>query len=130
MNYPIRFVIPVSPVTKKNHSQIVKNKKGTFFIPSKAYREYLEMAAWYIEPLELDEPVNICAKFYMPTKRKKIDLTNLNAGLHDALVDCRLLKDDGCLIVSGTDGSRVYYDKDNPRTEVIITPMRDYNPFD
>jgi hypothetical protein len=40
--------------------------------------------------------------------------------LHDILVKAKVLEDDNYKIVIGTDGSRVYYDKENPRTEVEI----------
>jgi len=52
-----------------------------------------------------------------------VDLTNLHEALHDILVKCEVLEDDNCKIIAATDGSRVMYDKDNPRTEVVITAM-------
>ena len=52
---------------------------------------------------------------------RTIDLTNLNEALHDILVVNGLLVDDNAKIVVSTDGSRVFYDKNNPRTEVYIT---------
>jgi Holliday junction resolvase RusA-like endonuclease len=55
--------------------------------------------------------------------RRKCDLTNLNEALHDILVKCGVLKDDNSKIVAATDGSRVLYDKQNPRTEVYIEPL-------
>ena len=41
--------------------------------------------------------------------------------LHDIMVKCGTLKDDNAHIIVSTDGSRVLYDKDNPRTEVLLT---------
>ena len=44
----------------------------------------------------------------------------------DALVKAEVLADDSALkpaIVVSTDGSRVYYDKDNPRIEVEIEKL-------
>ena len=64
-------------------------------------------------------PVNVRALFYMPTKRR-VDLVNLLQALLDILVKYDVLEDDNCNIVASTDGSRVLYDKENPRTEVII----------
>ena len=72
--------------------------------------------------LGIDQPVNVAAKFYMPTRRR-VDLTNLNEALHDILVHYGVLSDDNAKIIVSTDGSRVYWDKDNPRTEVIITAV-------
>ena len=72
--------------------------------------------------LGIDQPVNVAAKFYMPTRRR-VDLTNLNEALHDILVNYGILTDDNAKIIVSTDGSRVYWDKENPRTEVIITAV-------
>lgn len=65
------------------------------------------------------EPVNVRALFYMPTKRR-VDLVNLEEALLDVLVHYGIIDDDNSTIVAGMDGSRVLYDKENPRTEVII----------
>ena len=40
--------------------------------------------------------------------------------MDDVLVKARVLLDDHCGIIVSHDGSRVLYDKDNPRTEVYI----------
>jgi Holliday junction resolvase RusA-like endonuclease len=50
-----------------------------------------------------------------------VDLINLHAALHDALVDCGVLIDDHSGIIVSTDGSRVRHDKENPRIDVVIT---------
>ena len=68
----------------------------------------------------IDYPVNVKAIYYMPTRRV-VDITNLHSALHDVLVKAGVLQDDNSRIVVSTDGSRVRYDKDNPRTEVEIT---------
>ena len=57
--------------------------------------------------------------FYMPTKRR-VDLTNLLEAIDDVLGKYGVLKDDNSEIITSHDGSRVLYDKDNPRTEVVI----------
>lgn len=118
---PITFTIPLQPITKKNHGQIIYNpktkKRG--FIPSKQYREYEDNCAPYVPARYILDPVNIKAVFYMKTRRK-VDLTNLNEALHDVLVKYCCIHDDNCSIVVSTDGSRVKYDKNNPRTEVTI----------
>lgn len=68
----------------------------------------------------IDFPINLQAIYYMPTKRK-VDLINLHAALHDCLVKKKVLLDDDSSIIVSTDGSRVFYDKDNPRTEITIS---------
>lgn len=119
----VEICIPLPPVTKKNSQRIgyrtVNGKTVPFIIPSAKYKQYEEDCGIFLKPLGIKEPVNIRALFYMPTRRK-VDLTNLNEALHDALVANGTIEDDNCTIVAGTDGSRVLYDKDNPRTEVLI----------
>lgn len=68
----------------------------------------------------IDRTVNVKATFYMPTHRI-VDLVNLQEALLDVLVKHRVLDDDNSRIVVSMDGSRVEYDKENPRTEVEIT---------
>lgn len=65
--------------------------------------------------------MNVKAVFYM-NARRKVDLTNLLEACDDILVKYEVLADDNCLIVASHDGSRVFYDKENPRTEIEITP--------
>lgn len=62
--------------------------------------------------------------FYMPTKRR-VDLTNLLEAVDDVLVRSGVLKDDHSGIIVSHDGSRVLYDKDNPRTVLFIREMED-----
>lgn len=56
--------------------------------------------------------------------RRRVDLVNLLEGTCDILVDAGILEDDNSNIVAGHDGSRVLYDKDNPRCEILITAMK------
>lgn len=54
--------------------------------------------------------------------RRKVDALNLGEALDDILIKYGVIEDDNCLIVASHDGSRVFYDKENPRTEIEITP--------
>lgn len=127
----IKFVIPLAPVTKKNSQQILINRatRRPFIAPSKAYKQYEAAAAWFIPKVEtINEPVNVKTVFYMETKRR-VDKTNLEEAAHDVFVHCGLLADDSRDVIAATDGSRVYYDKQNPRTEVEISPMIGYETW-
>ena len=53
--------------------------------------------------------------------RRKCDIVNLLQAVCDILVKYNIILDDNYTIVSSHDGSRVYYDKHNPRTEISIT---------
>lgn len=124
----IRFSIPLVPITKKNHQQILANRTTgkPFVMPSKQYKEYERQALWYIPKAQICDlrRLNIKATFYMPTKRK-CDLVNLLQSLDDILVKSGLIEDDNFTIIAGHDGSRVKYDKENPRTEVEIERIED-----
>ena len=115
----INFTIPVTPITKKNHQQIIYTSGRPRVIPSKQYLQYKKDVAFFIPNLALEGPVNVKAVFYMPTRRR-VDLTNLLQALLDVLVDYGAIADDNCKIVYSVDGSHVEYDKENPRTEVSI----------
>ena len=115
----MQFTIPIEPRTKKNSQQIILVKGRPMIIPSKQYKEFEQSALWYIERIGIDYPVNVKALFYMKTRRR-VDLTNLLEALDDVLVKGGMLIDDNSQIIVGHDGSRVLYDKNNPRIEVYI----------
>lgn len=118
----IKFTIPLAPISKKNSQQIFRpnGMNRPIIVPSKKYKEYEETALYYIpKNIFINAPVNIKCLFYMPTKRK-CDLTNLLEAIDDVMVKAGLLADDNYTIIESHDGSRVLYDKDNPRTEVYI----------
>lgn len=126
----IKFTIPLNPVPKKNNPQIAINPKTKrpFILPSKKYKEY-ENTCLSLIPKEarqnVDYPVNIKAVFYRSTVHR-VDKVNLEEALHDILVKAGVLADDSAIsptVVVSTDGSRVYLDRKNPRTEVEITEV-------
>lgn len=76
--------------------------------------------------LKIDYPVNIKATYYVK-RNARVDITNLESALMDVLVKAGVLADDSAIkpaIVVSTDGSRVYYDKENPRIEVEIERVK------
>lgn len=123
------ILIPLRPYTKKNSQQIKyrkinDRKTGAFktvpyISPSEQYLEYENSCGYFIKPIEIDYPVNVKAIYYVPTKGV-CDLNNLHSALHDILHKYKFVADDNCKIIVSTDGSRVKYDKDNPRTEVFV----------
>lgn len=122
----MHFTIPLPPVTKKNSQRIMHSSKTgkSFIMPSQKYIDYEAKAVWYCKRARvqrpIEEPVEVKCLFYMPTRRK-VDLTNLLESIDDVLVRAGVLKDDHSGIIVSHDGSRVLYDKENPRTEVSIT---------
>lgn len=123
----IRYTIKTAPITKKNSQQILTNRKTgrAFIAPSARYKKYEREAAGYLSPRPprpIECPINVKCLFYMPTRRL-VDLTNLLEAADDVLVNEGIIKDDNSRIVVAHDGSRVLYDKDNPRTEIYITKI-------
>jgi len=126
----LKFIIPLPPISKKNSQQIfINSKTGKPFIsPSKAYKQYEREAAYFIpKRYYVNCPVNVKCLFYMPTRRK-CDLTNLLEAIDDIMVKQKFIADDNYTIIAAHDGSRVYYDKANPRTEVYITRFKEEPP--
>lgn len=124
----IEITVPLAPVTKKNSMRIVRNRKTgkRRIMPSQQSMDYEAEALWHCKRARvqrpIDEPVEVKCLFYMPTRRR-VDLTNLLESIDDVMVRAGVLKDDHSGIIVSHDGSRVLYDKDNPRTEVFIREM-------
>lgn len=115
-----RFTIHLAPITKKNSQQIIQVKGRPMIIPSKQYKKYEKDCKVFMPKCEtITKSINVKALYYMPTKRR-VDLTNLHEALHDVMVKYGVIEDDNSKIIVSTDGSRVLYDKENPRTEVYI----------
>lgn len=126
----IEITVPLPPVTKKNSMRIVRNIKTgkRRIMPSQQYMDYEAEAVWHCKKARvqrpIEEPVEVKCLFYMPTRRR-VDLTNLLESIDDVLVRAGVLKDDHSGIIVSHDGSRVLYDKDNPRTVLFIRDMED-----
>ena len=142
----IEFTLPVEAKTKKNHPQIVWKKQPfqirigkivvatipytPFIIPSKGYSEFEKEVIPFFERVKaktgtVDFVINMKVISYMKTKRL-CDLTNVLEAVDDAAVKSGLIADDNRDIIAGHDGSRVFYDKYNPRIEITITQMDGY----
>lgn len=124
-----RYLIPEIPRSKKNSQQICINRKtGRRFVrQSDQYNDFETAASYYLQPKPkkpIDYPVTVKCTFWMPTRRK-VDKSNLEAAIHDILVKYGVLDDDNRDVLASTDGSRVYYDKTNPRVEIEISPLQE-----
>lgn len=124
-----RYVIPCAPVTKKNHQRIVTNKRTgrPMVIQSPQYEDFEVYCAYFLQPRPqkpIEAPVTVKCVYYMPTRRR-VDTANLNAAIHDILVKYRILLDDNRDIIASTDGTRTYYDKENPRVVIDIAPFEE-----
>lgn len=118
----IEITIPLKPITKKNSMQIIRVNGFPRIIPSKAFKQYELDCGFYLNRYSdsnISEPINLKAVYYMPTKNR-VDLCNLLAATCDILTHYKVIKDDDHKIVVSHDGSRVLYDKVNPRVEITI----------
>ncbi len=120
----LKILIPIPPKTKKNSQQIIIVKGRPMIFPSKAYKKYENACGKYMPNLRqpkpyITQPVNVKCLYYMDTRRR-CDLNNLLEATTDMLVHYGILEDDNYKIVASHDGSRVYYDKQYPRTEIYI----------
>lgn len=124
-----KYTIPLPPVTKKNSQRILVNRKTgmPFIAPSSAYKRYEEQAIYFLAPkpkTPLTGRCRVVTVFYMKNRRK-CDVSNCLEAAHDLLVKGRILADDNYTIIESVDGSRVKYDKDNPRTEITIEELEE-----
>lgn len=121
----IKIIIPLQPISKKNSQRILVRHGRPFIMPSEIYKQYENAAGFYINVdtrRNLNTPVNIKCLFYMKTRRK-CDLVNMLEAVDDILTTYGVIEDDNFTIVASHDGSRIFYDKDNPRTEIYITNL-------
>lgn len=142
----IKFTLPVRPRTKKNTPMILWRKQPfqikigkvivanipytPFIAPSTGYSDFEHDSLPYFNHVKstagvINYPVNCECIFYMDARRK-VDLANLLNAVDDAMVKAGLIIDDNRDIIAGHDGSRVLYDKANPRIEITITELTDY----
>lgn len=114
------------PRTKKNSQRLVRAGLKVIPIASRAYEDYEADCIRQIPPncrvLDINFGVNLCCVYYTATRRR-VDLVNLIEATNDILVKAGVLRDDNSRIVVAHDGSRVKYDKMNPRAEITITEV-------
>lgn len=109
----MHLILYGDPRTKKNSARILKAHANRRIVaPSEAFMQYQEKCLWQIKrPYNpITARVNVRCVYYMATRRK-VDLI---------LVKAKVLADDNSQIVAAHDGSRVNYDKKNPRAEIWI----------
>lgn len=131
-----QYVIPLDPRTKKNHMTIAGTgpkcpkcgKKARQFVrQGSANTKFSFEAQKFLKPKPpqpIESHVHIVYRLYMQTRRRVDDL-NLYASLDDILVSSGVLKDDNINYIRSRDGSRVMYDKNNPRAEIYIYSYRE-----
>lgn len=130
----MKYTIPLEPRTKKNHLRIAgsgrkcptcKRYLRQYVLQSRQHDEYKKKAIPFLKPLPgepISTPVQVTYLFYMKTRRI-VDKSGLMQAADDMLVEAGVLEDDNSRILVSHDGTRVLYDKENPRTEITITAI-------
>lgn len=123
--YRIQITLPGSIRSKKN-SKIativggVNKPRRAMILPSKAYKKWEKLARHHAavqfpgEPITI--PVSVRARIFY--KGQRPDLSGCLESVGDCLEGI-VWGDDG--LIESWDGSRLYHDKKNPRTEIEIT---------
>ena len=131
LNLLAQYVIPLDPRTKKNHQTIAGKgprcpkcgkRQKQYIRQGHANTEYSAKAARFLFPKPrepISGQIHIVYRLYMQTRRRVDDL-NLYAALDDILVAEGIIRDDSIKYIRNRDGSRVLYDKENPRAEIYI----------
>lgn len=116
------FVITGRIPSKKN-SRVTNRKTGRSF-PSRDYTKWHKNAAEQLENFyneEIDFPVEVSYKFYMPDLRPT-DISNKLESINDLLTDINFWKDDNWSIVRKFHAS-AELDRENPRVEIIVNEL-------
>lgn len=129
----IKFTLPVKPITKKNSGRIVMRGSYPKLLPSEQYERFEKDTQPYFINVKnqvgvINFPINMQCLFYMDVHRK-VDLCNLLNAVDDSMVKSGLIIDDNRDIIASHDGSRVFFDKHNPRIEITITEMKNYEQW-
>lgn len=126
-----QYVIPLDTRAKKNSHRIAGSGprcpmcgkfQKQFVRNGTTATEFAFQAAKYLHPKPgkpFGGTVHLVYRVYTATRHKKDDL-NLYEALDDILVKEKILEDDNRNIIRSRDGSRVLYDKNNPRAEIYI----------
>jgi Holliday junction resolvase RusA-like endonuclease len=126
-DFEFRFVITGKPAVLKN-SKVIVTKPFPRLLPSKASKAWTKAALAQLprqksirQPLPVEVTVNAAIVTYAHDRRER-DLDNSLGGPLDALVSAGVLTTDSNKQVKSLDGSRLLYDKANPRVEITLTP--------
>jgi hypothetical protein len=118
----IQLVIPGPPRTKKNHNQLVTTHGRMRVLPSKAWRDWRDVAVlflrqqWVRKP-PISWPANCAALFYR--ERAIGDAVGYYQGLADILEEAGVVENDKW--IESWDGSRLMKDAVKPRVEVTLS---------
>jgi hypothetical protein len=143
-DFEFKLVVRGAPFSFKRAKQVVTvNGRASIGLTTKA-KHYMRdavaqlRAQWapvFRGPIPRDIELNAAIRSYLPTRRMT-DASNLYQGVEDALQACGPKCKPGCNVHASVivddvqirthNGSDRFYDKDNPRVEIVLTPYRGY----
>lgn len=121
-------VIPLEPVALPQDRIILKNRQGRpVATMPRYYQKYLndfykytfENELFLSQKIPIDEKCQVTGLFYVNTQ-ENIPVSSYVESLLDCLTHSGIIKSSGRYLVTNTDGSRVFTDEANPRTEIFI----------
>jgi Holliday junction resolvase RusA-like endonuclease len=137
----LKLTLYGQPYIKKNNQRTIWHKtlKRTIVVYPAAYTAWRKDAlmqlglcrnGYWQKKIDkpIDFPIIMKAHFYNKTKHRR-DLSAMYEGIQDILVEAGILEDDNCNIIIGHDGSRMFYDKENPRIELWLLKPTEEEPI-
>ena len=118
------ITIPGRPMTKKNHQQILRNKRTgkPFVVQSESYQNYETACLWHLKTYrgpKFTGPVRVTCRYWMPNRRSWPDLPGLYQATADILEKAGIIANDRNIV--SMDGSEIMgVDRENPRVEIEI----------
>jgi len=122
------FVILGSPSIKKNSKRFIRNRSTgqPMLISSqqalKAEKDGLVQLKFQKRWETIKDPIHAQFCFFVPDLRKR-DLSNLFEAPQDLLQKSGIISDDS--LIRSLDGSRIFLDRKNPRTEITLKPFQE-----
>lgn len=124
-----KYIMYGDPASKKNSKQIIYNPKTKkpMIVSSKKYNRWhkevkKQMKEDDVPKLQLSGIMNARILSYRMNKRGGVgDVNNFTQGSLDILTEWGVIVDDNRDIIYSVDGSRIFFDKENPRTEIELS---------
>jgi hypothetical protein len=121
------FFVPIAPMEKPRSQTVAKDKGGNMIVVDteeyikyvKDFKKTMINCGMSYPTLMISEPCQVTALFYT-NSRKIPSLTAYLETLLECLVYSGITQGKGYNIVRSTDGSKIMYDQNRPRIEIII----------
>lgn len=122
--HQIKLILTGTVPSKKNGKQMIC-RPFPRMISKPAYYKWHEEWMWKIKKFRPKKPIEMCSIHidYYGENFRHADLDNKNTTIYDLLKDCEFIIDDNWFVIKEQSSRLVSIDKDNPRAEIMITPI-------